>query len=405
MRLANGIRLIVQPESISDTVSVYGHIRGRPAVQVAQGEEGVDDLLDKLFTYGTTTLDQAAFQKALDDIGADESAGRDFSLRVLREHFERGVELLAQNELSPALPEKAFAIVRAQAAAALPGVLQSPSFLARQALRGALFPPHDPELRHPTPKSLKSLTLGDVRRYYERTYRPDVTTIVVIGNVTPESARAVIERHFGGWHARGAKPPLELPPVPLSAPSAMAVPDASRVQDEVMLGETLGLTRYHPDYYALQLGNQVLGSGFYASRLYRDLRQETGLVYYVGSDFQFGRTRGIYLARYACDPQNVAKARAIIERDLRAMQSAPVSARELRQAKALALNGIPLSQSSMHAVAEGFLERARLGLPLDEPRRAAERYASLDAEKIRAAYAKWLRVDALSQVSQGPPPR
>lgn len=405
MRLANGIRLIVQPASISDTVSVYGHVRGRPSVQVPAGEEGVDDILDKLFTYGTTSLDQPEFQKALDDIAADESAGRDFSLQVLREHFERGVELLAQNELHPALPEKAFGIVRAQAAAALPGLLQSPSFLSRQALRGALFPAHDPELRHPTPKSLEALTLAHVRRYYERTFRPDVTTIVVIGNVTPESARAVIERHFGDWRSRGPKPPLELPRVPLSRPSAVAVPDASRVQDEVTLGETLGLARHHPDYYALQLGNEVLGSGFYASRLYRDLRETAGLVYYVGSEFQVGRTRGVYLARYACDPENVSKARTILERDLRAMQAQPVSARELRQAKSLALAGIPLSQASVHAVARGFLERTRLGLPLDEPRRAAERYASLDAEKIRAAYAKWLRVDALSQVTQGPPPR
>ena len=405
MRLSNGMRLIVQPESISDTVSVYGHVRGRPEVAVPKGQAGLDQVLAQLFPYGTTTLDQAQFQKALDDIGASESAGRDFALQVLADHFERGVELLAQNELEPALPEKAFDIVRGQSAAALPGVLESPGFLTGQALKAALFPPHDPELRHATPRSLKGLTLAKVRRYYERTFRPDVTTIVVIGNVTPQRARAVVEKYFGGWKARGPKPPLELPRVPASRASVMAVPDASRVQDEVTLSETLGLDRYHPDYYALQLGNRVLGGGFFASRLYRDLRQTTGLVYYVGSDFEFGRTRAIYLARYACDPANVSRARAIIERDLRAMQTDPVSARELRQAKSLALNAIPLSQASLGAVARGFLERARLGLPLDEPRTAARRYASLSAVQIRAAYAKWLRVDDLAQVTQGPAPR
>ena len=62
----------------------------------------------QLFPYGTATLDRVAFQKALDDIGAQESAGTDFSLQVLAEHFERGVQLLADNELSPVLPEEAF---------------------------------------------------------------------------------------------------------------------------------------------------------------------------------------------------------------------------------------------------------------------------------------------------------
>ena len=73
--------------------------------------------------------------------------------------------------------------------------------------------------------------------------------------------------------------------------------------------------------------------------------------------------------------------------------------------KSLALNAIPLSQASVDAVAAGLLERARLGLRLDEPRRAARRYASLSAEQVRTAYARWLRVDDLAQVTQGPAPR
>jgi len=405
MRLANGIRLIVQPESISDTVSVYGHIRGRPSLEVPHGQEGVDGVLAQLFSYGSTSLDQAHFQQALDDIGASESAGRDFELDVLAEHFERGVELLAQNELEPALPPKAFAIVRRQAAAALEGELESPGFLVRQAARTALFPPHDPELRHPTPQSVQGLSLDQLRAYYRRAFRPDLAIIVVIGKVTPERAREVIEKYFGAWQANGPKPQVDLPQVPPSRPSVAAVPDDSRVQDEVMLAETLGLTRFDPDYYALELGNRVLDGGFFASRLYRDLRQTAGLVYYVSSSFQIGRSRALYLARYACDPANVSKARAIIRRDLRAMQTEPVDARALRQAKSLALNAIPLAQASVDAVAAGLLSRASLGLELDEPRRAAQLYASLSAEQVRAAYARWLRVDDLAQITQGPAPR
>ncbi|HUJ87465.1 MAG TPA: pitrilysin family protein [Burkholderiales bacterium] len=404
-RLPNGIRLIVQPESISDTVSVYGHIRGRPALDVPRGEEGVEALLGQLFSYGSTSLDQARFQQALDDIGASESAGRDFELDVLAPEFERGVELLAQNELHPALPQKDFAIVRRQAAAALAGELQSPGFLMRQAAKAALFPPHDPELRHPTPQSVEALTLEQLRAYYRRVFRPDLTTILVIGKVTPQRAREVIEKYFGAWQAHGPQPPLELPQVPPSRASVAAVPDRSRVQDEAVLAETLELNRFDPDYYALQLGNRVLDGGFFASRLYRDLRKTAGLVYYVGSSFEIGRTRSVYMVRYACDPANVSRARAIIVRDLRAMQTEPADERELRQAKSLALNAIPLSQSSVDAVAAGLLERAGLGLRLDEPRRAARRYASLTAEQVRAAYARWLRADDLAQITQGPAPR
>jgi zinc protease len=190
----------------------------------------------------------------------------------------------------------------------------------------------------------------------------------------------------------------------LSVASSTAVPDANRVQEKVTLAETLALTRSDPDYEALQLGNAVLGGGFLSSRLYHDLRERAGLAYYVGSSFEVGRTRAIYLASYACDPPKVSQARAIIERDLRDMQKTPVDARALHQAKALLLKRIPLAEASVDDIAGGLLERVALDLPLDEPQRAAQRYAALDAQQVQAAWAKWLRVDALAQVSVGPAP-
>lgn len=403
--LPNGITLIVQPESVSNTVSVHGHVRHNSALQVPKGKEGLSEILGQLFSHGTTSLDRVAFQKALDDIGASASAGPDFSLRTLSEQFERGVELLADNELHPALPEPAFNVIRRQFAASLAGRLKSPGYLAGRSLNAALFPKRDPTQRQATPATVSALRIRDVRGYYDKVFRPDLTTIVVIGNVTPERAHAVVAQHFGQWQARGRKPNTLLPPVPLNKPATVAVPDSSRVQDTVTLAETLGLNRFDPDYYALELGNHVLGGAFYASRLYRDLRKEAGLVYNVSSVFHLDQTRGLYLVNYACDPSNVSKARAIIVRNLKAMQTSPVSEEELRQAQAVLLREIPLSEASTDGIASGLLSRAVLELPLDEPTRAAERYVKLTAQEVQAAFAKWLRPRDLVQVTQGPTPR
>ncbi len=400
--LPNGLRLIVQPETISNTVSVYGHIDNKPDVEQPKGQEGVNDVLGQLFSYGTETLDRIAFQRALDQIGADESAGTDFSLQVLRADFARGVQLLADNELHPAFPIQAFKIVQSQTAAELAGELQSPGYQVHRALRTALFPPHDPSRREATPKSVSLLNLADIKRYYRTVFRPELTTIVVIGNITPDAASKQIEAAFGNWTAHGAKPQTQLPAVPLNAASTIAVPDASRVQDRVILAETLGINRFSPDYYALELGNHVLGGAFYATRLYRDLREQNGLVYYVGSNFQTGKTRGIYLVSYASDPANTAKARAIVERDLQNMRDKPVSPHELRQAKNLLLRKTALAESSVDDIAGGLLHRAQLGLPLDEPILAARRYLKLDARQVQAAYAKWIDPTRLVQVTQGP---
>jgi zinc protease len=403
--LPNGLKLIVQPEKVSRIVSVWGHIRNKPELEAPAGQEGVDQVLEQLFTYGTTSLDRLAFQAALDEIGATESAGADFSLEVLAEYFDRGVGLLADHELHPALPPEAFGVVQQQVAGTVAGQLQSPGYRTERALKKALFPEGDPSLRQATPETVKSLTLANVKDYYQKVFRPDLTTIVVIGPVTPKAAARVIGKYFSAWQAQGPQPEVLLPSVPLNEPSTIAVPDARRVQDQVVLAETLGLVRSNPDYYALQLGNHVLGGGFYATRLFHDLRETTGLVYSVSSEFDVKRTRGIYGVDYACDPSNVAKARAIVVQNLQRMQAEPVGARDLHRARALLVRQIPLAEASVDQIAQGFLNRVELDLPLDEPTRAARRYVQLTAADVRAAFEKWIRPGDLVQVTQGPAPK
>jgi len=402
--LPNGLTLIVQSEDVSDTVSVYGHIRNRPETEEPKGQEGVAQVLERLLTYGSERLDRVAFQQALDAIGAREHAGTDFSVQALGEHFERALELLADNELHPALPNAAMEVIRGQVALGVAARNASPGFLTQHSLRAALFPPDDPSLRMATPETVRALTPAAVRSYYASVFRPDLTTIVVIGKVTSSAARAAIDKSFGAWSASGPAPIIDLPPVPPNGPATVAVPDASRVQDRVVLAQTLALTRSDPDYYALQLGNAVLGGSFYSTRLSIDLRKNSGLVYSVQSLLQAGRTRSVYLVEYASDPQNVVKAANMVASEITAMQNAPAGADELTRVKACLLRQLPLSESGVEQIAHGLLARTDLGLGLDEPTTAAQRYIALEAAAVQSAFRKWLRPQELVRVSEGPTP-
>ena len=402
--LPNGVHLIVRTLNLTPTITVLGNIRHEPQLEAAPGKDGVSDVLENLFSYGTKNLDRLAFQKALDDIAADESAGFNFSLQVLKQDFSRGAQLLADNELNPALPSEAFDVIKPETAQFVDGRMKSPGYRAGRALNVALLPENDPVLRETTPQTVSSLTLDDVRQYYAKTVRPDLTTIVVIGDVSPEEARTVIEKWFGTWKAAGPKPAVELPRVPLNRSGAAHVPDPSELQASVNLSQLVAMTRFDPDYYPLQLANHVLGGGFYATRLYHDLRQTTGYVYNVDVRLNAQKTRTIYTVTYACDPKNVSKARALIERDLTSMQKENVTPAELQQAKALLLRQLPLTESSEDGVAGGLLARAQMGLPLDEPLRAAKQYFSMTADRVRAAFAKWVRPDGFVQIIRGPAP-
>ncbi|MDE2148669.1 MAG: insulinase family protein [Gammaproteobacteria bacterium] len=402
--LPNGLRLIVQPLAVSRTVSVYGQVRTQPGLQEPAGQEGVSMVLEHLFDYGGGGLDRIAYQRALDDIAAQESGGSRFSIQAPAAHFERAVQLLADNELAPELPSHAFDVVRAQTARALAGQLQSPDYLFQRAIGKALLPEKDPSQRQATPKTVEALKLDDVKAYYRQAFRPDLTTIVVIGDVQPRQAHEVIARYFGQWQAAGPTPKLDLPAVPDNRRAVRLVPDHSAVQDSVTLAQTLGLTLSDDDHYALDLANVILGDGFYASRLYRDLRARTGLVYTVSSSFNFGRTRSIYSIDYGSDPGNVATARDIVIHDLKQMQDHPVGAAELARAKAMMLRQIPLGQAGVGDIAQGWLYYADHGLPLDQATVVGRHVVNLSAADVQKAVRKWLRPADLVEVVKGPKP-
>ncbi|MDE1927199.1 MAG: insulinase family protein [Burkholderiales bacterium] len=402
--LPNGLRLIVQPESISDTVQVYGRVRTNQDLQAPAGEEGVADVLDGLFAFGSTSRDRMTLRRELDAISASAQAGSSFSLAVPAAHFEQGMALLADNELHPALPAPAFAIVQRQQAGLVAGQLESPDFLMQIGVGKALLPAGDPSLRYATPAQIDGLTLERVRAYYARAFRPDMTTIVVVGKVTPEQARRVVEQAFGGWKAGGPKPEVDYPAVPPNKPAHLQVPDASAVQASVQLAQTVAVTRDDPARFALNLGNQVLGGGFYASRLYRDLRDRTGLVYSVDSGFDLDKHRGSYNVSYGCDPKNALQARAIVVEDLKKMQTEKIADADMLRAKSILLRQIPLSEASFGAIGGQLLTFASEGRPLDALSIAARQYLALTAEDVRAAYARYIRPDDFVFAVKGPAP-
>jgi zinc protease len=361
----------------------------------------VADLAGQMLAYGTRKHDRLAFQKALDDIAADEQAGSEFSLQVLSSQFRAGMALLAENELQPAFPAGAYAVVQREAEQSLAGTLVSPEYLFGRAAEKAIVPAGDAALREATPQTVAATSLADMKAYYGRAFRPDLTTIVVVGDVTAADARQVVMQDFGGWTGVGPTPAIDLPAIPPSHASSAQVPDSSSVQDSVVLTESVPMSVSDPDRYTLMLGNTILGGGF-SSLLYDDLRVRGGYVYSVESSLDWTRTRCTYSVSFGADPDKVSAAAALAVRDLARMQTAPVSEAALIRAKAQTLRRLPMQRASVEGLARLYLRLVDLGLPLDTPQVAARHYFDTTAAGVQAAYAKWLRPGDLARVVKGP---
>jgi zinc protease len=402
--LSNGIKLIVQPETITKTVVVSGEIENNPFVQEPASERGINDLATALFPYGTTTYDRLAFQKQLDDISADVSAGTSFGVQMLSQYFDRGVQLLADDELHPAFKARDFSIVQSQMIGELNGEVKAPDHLAEVALNDALYPQGDPMRNWATPQTAGSVTLDEVKRWYQQAYRPDLTTIVVIGDVTPDRARATIEKYFGSWKAEGPKPNVYPPPVPLNGPKQIVVPAQGRVQSSVQLVQLNDLRRNSPDWAPMQVANNALTGGFYSSILYHDLREVHGYAYTVSSSLHVGRVRSSFSVTYACDPQNIVPAENLVIADLERLAKDPLSNERLVRAKALLLGEVPIAQSSYDGVAHMFLNYSAEDLPLDQYEKDAQSILDVTAPEVQNAFGKYVRPGDFVRIVTGPGP-
>ena len=403
-KLTNGITLIVQPETISDSVFVYGSVKTAPGIQEPYGKEGVARVLEQMFDYGTQSLDRPAFQRAQDAIDSQIDAGSGFGAQTTSAQFDRAVALLAQNELTPRLDQPTLDVARRRAIDELQTELNSSRSIALQRAAEKLLPFGDPELRQPTVAGVQALSLDDVRAYDAKTIRPDLTTIVVIGNVTVDHARAQIESAFGNWHASGDPPALDLPAVPRNAAGEVKL-DIPVQQDYVTFEQVLPIGRSSPQFYPLLLGNSILGGGSLGpeqSRLFRDIRQNAGLVYSIDSQFTANGARSRFSIEYACAPRNAAHIQSLVENELAQLRAQPVGDFELGLMKSSMVRRVVIGDASVGSIGSSLLGDVANGLPLDQDQRDAQQLLNTDARAVQDAFTAQILPDRFVRTIEGP---
>jgi zinc protease len=403
--LPNGIRLVVAPTSISDSVFVYGSVRTNRYVQEPPGQEGVASLLDTLMEYGTASRDRATYVRAQDDLDTEISTGPRFAMQTTSRGFERAIALLAEGELQPRFDPATFDNARARTLQELETTLGGTAYQIESQEAQKLLPAGDPELREPTLQTMSALSLADVSDYYRETFRPDLATIVVIGNVREDTARAAVERAFADWHAAGTPPALELPRVPQNAAAEIRLSPPALRQDDGSLQELLETGRGDPAYYPLELGNAVLGGGSGGpeqSRLFRDIRQNAGLAYSIGSELAIDRTRARFTVSYASLPSNEARIASLVTNDIEKMRADPPDAFELSLAKASIVRRSIVDEGAIETIGAALLDDAADGMPLDQSRVDARAFLATDGTAVRDAMAKYIHPDRFVHVVVGP---
>lgn len=399
-KLTNGLRLYVQPIHENPTVFVNGSVELSPAFD-PPGKTGAGSLTANLLAYGSSRYDFDAQRRTADELGAELSFGANFGAHGLASDMDKLLDVLADAEQAPQFPQRFVDLLKAQTRSAIAQRNANPDARAEIAYNKATHLPNDPSIRQETVASIDAIARADVMAYHRRYFRPDRTTIVVAGDVEPESVRASIERAFGSWRNEGPRPEVHLPPLAPAHRQVIAIP-AQRDAVSARLGQP-AIARTNPDFYAFNLVNQVLGGGgTFDTRLMHEIRVQRGLVYGVSSALLVTRERGLFQIDLSAAPRNVGPAVAAAKSEVRRVTQSAISAAEWNRARTKLLAGTIVSEESSATIVARCENIAQNRLPVDYYATVGQRYGKVTpAEGLRVAR-RYLHPNDFVEVYEGP---
>jgi zinc protease len=362
------------------------------------------DMLDE----GTAGMSAIEIQEALARLGAEleTDAGHDavtVTLTLLQRHLPEGLRLLANLMCRPTIADAEVERVRTLRLNRLRQLRDHPAALAERAYGDALYGTHPyAHLPFGSSESLQRLVPADVARFHASAYRPNVTTLIVVGPGSSDETRAAVEGAFGAWAPDTAlpagSPGATWPATPSSRLVLIDRPGAA--QTELRLGH-VAVPRRTPEFHALLVLNTVLG-GQFVSRLNLNLREQKGYTYGVRTAFEFRRQPGPFTLGTSVQTDATADAVAESLREIAEIRGPrPVSHEELRLAQQTLTLGYPRGFESTAQIARALSQLVLHQLPDDTFAVFSPRIRAQDADAVTAAARLHLDPDRLAVVAVG----
>ncbi len=353
---------------------------------------------------GQWNADQIALR--MDSVGANLGSGslRDMawvSLRTLTEKnaFETSVSTLTEILKAPTFPQDALERNRKMMLASLQQEQQSPGAIAKKQFMQLLFGSH-PYAIHSggTEESLKAITRDDLISYQQRYYVAKNATISIVGDLDRKQAESLAERISSGMQAGEEAPALpQVAALKQASDKSVQFPSS---QSHILLGQP-GMHRGDPDYFALYVGNHILGGSGLVSLLSDEVREKRGLSYSVYSYFSPMRADGPFVMGAQTKNDQAKLALDVIRKTLNDyIQRGPTDA-ELKAAKQNITGGFPLNISSNGKIVEYISMIGFYKLPLDHLDTFVSKVNAVTKEQIKDAFKRRLHPDKFVTVVVG----
>ena len=409
--LSNGVPVVLARRRAVPTAIVSLSFDAGIAAD-AQDSPGTQSLMLQLLSEGTERLSATQIAEEQERLGASISAstGLDTSsvtLFSLTPNLAPALSLMAEVVRQPAFRAADVARAQSQRLADIDQAQSSPSSLAGRTISPLLFgashPYGQPGDGLGNKAAVTALGPDQLRAAHDKWLRPDTLTITVVGDVTMEQIKPLLENAFGTWTAPGTARPVKPigQPAPPPQERIVLIDRPGSPQSVIVAGRVLPVTGRTPGLEALDLANEVLGNGF-LSRLNMDLREDKGWSYGVRSRVRSPAGARSLTITAPVQSDRTGDSIALIRAQMRAFPAMRgVGPVELARVTDGNIRGLPNDFETNSQILNAVISNLLLGRSDDYYVTLPDRYRAIDAAAINLAAQQYLQPQGLVFVVVG----
>jgi len=404
-KLPNGLTLVLLEDHKLPTATFILWIR--PGQLADPGNlPGLASFTADMLREGTDRRSSLAIASEADSLGATLGANARFGSSYavvnasgLSDSAPQLLDLLSDIVLHPAFRPDEVASYKQREAAALEQRMANPVFLGQRALRQVLYGDGPLAVASATRDSIAQVTPEDLKRFHDQHYRPGNAILGAIGDFKTSDMRALVEKYFAPWSG-AAEPAPSLGTKAEPQPAKITLVDRPGSVQTYIMAATRGIRRTDPEYYALEVMNQILGGGPQA-RLFLDLREEHGYTYGAYSNFNAEIYPGDWLAAAAVRTPVTDGSMTQFLYEFKRMSSDPVPQSELDDARHAIVAGFALALEQPARLLDNWMTVQYYGLPADYWDHYPDRIAAVDAAAVQAAARRFVDLAHMQWIAVG----
>ena len=407
---ATGATIIAKESRATPAVTIHASLRAG-TVYDPPGSPGLSHFVSRTVDRGTASKSADEIAEMLDSRGVSLSVlvnrhAMSLVCTCLVEDYPAIMSLLAGILQSATFPESEVETRRGEIVTLIRQDEDNPATVAAEALMAMLYGPDHPYGRptRGTIDSVQRIDAAALRAFHASRFRPQFLSLVVVGDLECAQAIDVAAETLAAWEghawAHESFDWLAVPPAP-AARRIRIVPMMNKAQTDIAYGFT-SITRSDQAFFAYTLMNNILGQYSLGGRLGDSIRERQGMAYYVTSGMDASVIPGPLMVRAGVSPDNVTRAVASIDEELRRMAVDGPTEDELAESRQYLIGSMPRNLETNLGIANYLQMIEFFGLGLDYDLRVPGLLRAVTLDQVQAAARQALDPSRASIVVAGP---